>query len=363
VGTQPSATATISGAITAYNQPGINQTDLFGIDKNGQLFINWVNGSGGWGSWQPIGSEGHFPDSAPLASGPQIGLMQTDVFAVDTNGTLTVSWVSGGGKWNGPLEISGSMFLPGAPVATNQLFGLNQTGVFAIDKNGTLTVTWATGEGVWNGPTAISDANVFNASTAVAACQQIGFSQTDVFAVDKTGAMTVSWVDGGGAWNGPLTISPPGTFIAGSPLAAGQQIGSADGYSQRDVFAVDLAGALTVTWASGTATWEGPARISPIGTFLQGAAVATSRQFGLTQTDVFAVDKTGTLTITWVIGGGVWYGPAQIGPVGFAFPSAPVSASQQAGLSQTDVFLVDHHGNLNLFFVSGGGAWEGPIPY
>ncbi|WP_027282978.1 hypothetical protein, partial [Roseomonas gilardii] len=37
-----------------------------------------------------------------------------------------------------------------------------------------------------------------------------------------------------------------------------------------------------------------------------------------------------------------------------------VAASQQFGLNQTDVFLVDGQGNLNVFWVGGGGAWNGP---
>jgi hypothetical protein len=345
-----------SGASAAHSQVGLTQTDVFAIDKNGQLFVSWVDGGGGWSGPAPIGGGGRFPASAPLTAGPQFGLTQTDVFAVDTSGTLTVAWVTGGGNWSGPASIGSASFLPGAPLATTQQFGLNQTSVFAVNKFGALTVAWVSGAGAWNGPATISGGNVFSASASVAACQQFGLTQTDVFAVDLAGALTVSWVDGGGAWNGPAAISPAGTFVVGSPLAAGQQIG----LTQTNVFVVDLAGALTVSWVDGAGAWQGPVRISPVGTYLQGAPVATSQQFGLTQTDVFAVDKTGTLTVTWVVGGGSWNGPAQIGPVGLALPSAPVSTCQQAGLNQTDVFLVDRHGDLNMFYVSGGGAWAGP---
>ena len=64
------------------------------------------------------------------------------------------------------------MFLPGAPVATSPQFGLSQTDVFAVNKDSTLNVSWVAGGGRWNGPATISGANVFPPSTVVAASQQ-----------------------------------------------------------------------------------------------------------------------------------------------------------------------------------------------
>lgn len=84
--------------------------------------------------------------------------------------------------------------------------------------------------------------------------------------------MTVSWVSGGGTWSGPVAISLAGTFVIGSSVAAGQQID----LTQTDVFAVDVASTLTVSWVAGGGVWQGPVRISLVGTFLLGAAVATS---------------------------------------------------------------------------------------
>jgi hypothetical protein len=48
--------------------------------------------------------------------------------------------------------------------------------------------------------------------------------------------------------------------------------------------------------------------------FLAGGGVAASQQFGLTQTDVFAVNQNGQLTVSWVAGAGEWQGPLEIGP-------------------------------------------------
>jgi hypothetical protein len=77
--------------------------------------------------------------------------------------------------------------------------------------------------------------------------------------------------------------------------------------------------------------------------------------------DVFLVDKNGRLNVFWVDNAGAWNGPGKIGPAGNAAPGASVAASQQFGISnQTDVFLIDKNGQLNVFWVDSAGAWNGP---
>jgi hypothetical protein len=77
---------------------------------------------------------------------------------------------------------------------------------------------------------------------------------------------------------------------------------------------------------------------------------------------VFVIDNTGALHVFWVVGGGAWNGPVRISPQGFAPQGAAVTASLQFGLNQTDVFVVDHGGAVNVIWVVGGGAWDGPVP-
>jgi hypothetical protein len=104
-------------------------------------------------------------------------------------------------------------------------------------------------------------------------------------------------------------------------------------------------------------------RISPTGFAPPGAALAASQQFGISnQTDVFTVDSSGALTVSWVVGGGTWAGPVRISPTGFAPPGAALAASQQFGISnQTDVFAADRTFLVNVSWVVGGGTWAGPV--
>jgi hypothetical protein len=77
--------------------------------------------------------------------------------------------------------------------------------------------------------------------------------------------------------------------------------------------------------------------------------------------DIHLVDNKGQLNVFWVNNAGAWGGPQGIGPTGFAPEGAAVAASQQFGaVNQTDVFVVDQAGQLNVFWVNNAGAWGGP---
>ena len=348
--------------VAASNQFGLDQqTDAFAIDSSGALTVSWVVGGGNWNGPLRISPPDTFVLNTAVASSKQFGLdHQTDVFAIDKNGALTVTWVVEGGAWSGPVAISpGGAFPAGAPLAASNQFGIdNQTDVFAVDNTGALTVSWVVGGGNWSGPVAISQPGMFPLGAKIAASNQFGtFNQTDVFVIDNTGALNVSWVMGATNWNGPAAISPPGVFPPGGALAASNQFGISN---QTDIFAVGNNGALHVSWVTGT--WNGPVAISAPGLFPAGAAVTACNQFGIgNQTDVFVIDNNGALNVSWVVGGGNWSGPVPISSPGFFPAGAALTTSNQFGIgNQTDVFAIDNTGTLSVFWVVGGGNWSGP---
>ncbi|HEV2954441.1 MAG TPA: hypothetical protein VG015_10135 [Candidatus Dormibacteraeota bacterium] len=192
----------------------------------------------------------------------------------------------------------------------------------------------------------------------LAASRQFGLDQTDVFVVDNNGALNVRWAVGADPWWGPLGITRPGFAPPGAALAVSQQFG----LEQTDVFVVDNTGALNVVWAAGATRWRGPQVITKPDFAPPGAAVAASRQFGLEQTDVFVVDNSGAVNLLWARAGAPhWEGPKAITEPKFAPPGAAVAASRQFGLDQTDVFVVDNTGAVNVLWVTAGGnRWRGP---
>jgi hypothetical protein len=345
----------------------VPETDVFFVDPHGNLRMAWVEGGGTWNVPVQLGPPKLFPPGAAVAASLRFGGVQLFVFVVDRKGSLNVAWrwvdVGDPGLLGGRISISPNhAFPPGTPLAVSRQFGLpDQLDVFLVDNQGALNVAWLVGNGNWIAPVPISPQNVFPHQAAVAVSNQYGIpDQTDVFAIDREGALTVAWVVGGGAWNGPVRISPCGHFPAGAPVVASNQFGIPN---QTDVFAIDCEGALNVAWVVGGGAWNGPVRISHRHVFPPGAELAVSNQFGIpNQTDVFAVGTNGGLHVAWVDGAGNWNGPVQIGPSCLFSPGAPLAAANQAGIpDQTDVFAVTANHALDVAWVAGGGAWHGPV--
>ena len=207
----PSDHATPGGELAATQQQGIaNQTDLFVVDSQGQLCVAWVTADGPWDGPQTLSAPGFAPPGACVAASPQFGVVnQTDVFVVDGEGRLCVFWVTGEGPWDGPYAISGPGFAPpGACVAASPQFGVpNQTDVFVVDSEGQLSVSWVTADGPWDGPKAITSPRFAHAGAPVVASQQIGIpNQTDVFVANDSDELCVSWVTADGPWQGPEVL-------------------------------------------------------------------------------------------------------------------------------------------------------------
>ncbi len=249
------------------------------------------------------------------------------------SGNVDVSYFDG--DTNALAAFAGGSTAPASrtssTVATSPQFDDgDQTDVFRVAADGTLEVDWVLGGGNWNGPLAISAAGFAPAGAQVVAINQFGLTdQTDVFVVDKTGTVQVFWVQGNGNWNGPLAVSAAGVAPAGTALAASNQFGLA---SQTDVFVVDKTGTLDTYYVDGGGNWNGPHAISPAGTAPAGAALAVSNQFGLAgQTDLLVVDSVGTVDVYWVVDAGNWAGPVAMSAAGVAPAGAALAASNQFG--------------------------------
>jgi hypothetical protein len=346
------------------------QTDLFVVDETGQVNVFWAVESAPWGGPAKIGPAGFAPAGAPLATCQEVGRNQTDLLVVDRTGQLNVLSVYEGAPWSGPTKIGApGLAPPGAPVAASAQFGLTQTDVFVVDKSGQLNVFWTFEGGPWSGPAKIGPADFAPAGAPLAASRHAGLDQTDVFVLDTTGQLNVFAVSTGGPWSGPTKIGPAGFAAPGAQLAAceqrfglklpfqseWQQVGL-----QTDVFVVDRTGQLNVFSIHQGGSWAGPVKLGPAGFAAAGAPIATCEQVVPPQTAAFVVDKTGQLNVFSVFESDPWSGPAKIGQAGFAPSGARLAASQQFSLPQTDVFVADPSGQLNVFSATGSGPWSGP---
>jgi hypothetical protein len=365
------------GAFAVSRQFGLDQTNLYAVDRAGQLVVFWVDGSGHWSSSMPLGPTGMTKSHAAVVASQQFGANnQTNVFLVDQTGRLLTFWVEGSGAWQGPVTIwAGNTLSSGQNLATSQQFGApNQTDVFLVDHNGTLNVFWVKGAGAWNGPLLFGPVGYASKGAPLAVSAQFGVpGQTDVFVVGADGSLGVFWVTNTGGWSAePHLLAPAGSFSKNSHVAASLRFGTAD---QTDVFVVDQNGQLTMFWVQGTGQWSAAVKVGSSGLAVPGAPIAVAQRGGMQdETDVFLVDTEGTLTIFSVTGAGAgtWSNATKIGPAGLAPTKAELSsgavvvASPQFGVAnQTDVFVLNQNGTNGpgwpmALWAVGDGTWSGP---
>lgn len=378
-------TYTPGGRFAVSRQFGLDQTNLYAVSRTGQLDVFSVHGEGRWKFVTRLGTPGLLRPDAMVVASEQFGANnQTDVFVVGQRGfvdggqrKLWMFSVNGAGEWSEAQEISLGSYKPDGGLAASRRFGLDQTDVFLVDTHGQVNVFSVQGAGNWSAnPVLIGPSEATHEGSPLAVSQRFGVpNQTDVFVVSPQGQLNVFSVQGAAAWTGPVAIGPKGIFPDNTNqktnIAVCQHFGNSN---QTDVFAVDNDGQLIMFWVQGAGNWNGPVKIGPKNFAVPGAPVAASQQFGANQrTDVFLVDKNGTLHLFWTDGAGLWNGPKQLGPAGAA-PSASVSsagafvvASEQFGApNQTDVFILNETGTNGPgwpteFWVGGSGPWGGPV--
>lgn len=300
-----------------------------------------------------------FRPGGPFAVSRRFGTGRTDLFAVSVSGQLETFSVNGASRWarsgaHGPIDMA----QPGAAIAATERFGTdNQTGVFLIAQNGQLQAFWVSPNGV-DGPIPVGVKDLAPPGTPLAAARQLGArDQTDVFLFDKTGQLNVFWTFAAGSFGGPHNIGPAGFAPHRAHLTAWQRPGT----KQTEVFAVDKSGALSRFWVDGGGRWNGPEKISASDFARPGGNVAVAQRADKTdQTDVFVVDKHGQLERFSRETDGSWSGPVPVGPKGFADWGAPIAVSQLSGGSRAGVFVVDKKGRLIAFLSGGTGDWSQP---
>ncbi len=352
--------------IACSNQFGVGvQTDVIVTDASGDLMVHWAGPDGNWNGPSAIAASSLFiPGGAVTVAGRAGSPDRTDAFAIDSTGAIQVFSASSGSPWQPTETIGGAAFVPGGAIAVSPQWGVpGQTDVFSVDSSGQLRVSWTGADSdSWQPPQpAGTVTNVFAPGVSLAASNRFGVvDQTDVFAIDTLGSLCVVSVLGTGAWGELVVISNGSFYPASASVAASNRFGIP---TQTDVFAVSWAGALTVSSSIGGGAWSGPNYVTGIGAFPSGAPLAVSNQFGLPdQTDVFAIDCEGALTVTWVGGDGNWNGPSRISAPLMFFQGGAVAACQEFGTEDvTLVFAITRMGAIVQFRVQGAGAWSGPV--
>ena len=328
------------------------------VDNTGAVSVSWVAGEGAWAGPLRITGPNFAPPGARGAAANQTSMNQLDAVVVDNTGAVSVLWVIGEGAWAGPLRITGPNFAPpGASVALVHQGSMNQLDAVVVDNAGAVSVLWVAGEGAWTGPLRITGPSFAPPGANVALANQTSMNQLDAVVVDNTGAVSVLWVIGEGAWAGPLRISGPNFAPPGANVALAHQVSM----NQLDAVVVDNTGAVSVLWVIGEGAWAGPLRITGPNSAPAGASVALANQTSMSQLDAMVADNTGAVSVLWVIGEGAWAGPLRITGQGYAKPNASVALGHQTSMNQLNGFVVDVSGEVSVSWVQGEGSWQGPI--
>jgi hypothetical protein len=342
---------------------------------DGAIWNTWEDDNGPWrdganGNKGPvqISPAGFTPAGALLQSIKQTA-DQVSLFAAGFDGAVWTTWETGNGPWrnnrNGltPARITPqNIVTPGIPLACGQQ-GDDQMDVFFVDKDGFVSVTWERGGNAWTdgqdgrpGPLRISRTHTFPPGANLAAVRQ-NESQLDLFVIGSDGAIWLMWVTDFNAWSDPVRITPPQLFSPGAPLVAVKQ-----NDARLNVFVVDNQGTIQTTWENNDSAWQNqPRAVSPQGFARPRAHLAAAKQSD-SQLDVFVVRDDGAIWVTWEVDDGPWTdglsgrNPVAITQANLAAGGAPLAVAAQ-GADRLDVFVTGNYGAIWVTWERGNSAW------
>jgi hypothetical protein len=229
---------------------------------------------------------------------------QLEVFAVDDDGAIKVSWKTDNGPWNPPWPLSGTSFTqPGAPLSGAYYPPGGTLEVFSVGQ-GTVTVLWKAPyvQDIWQGPHSIAAGFPSPAGAHSAAVYYPPGQTLEVFAVGTHdngvyGIWKAPYVED--RWQSPFLLADaPRLAPAGSPLAAVY-------YPPGDtleVFVVGDNGGVTGLWKASYVgdAWQRPFVLAnATGIALPGSALASVYYPPGPQLEVFLIDRFGALTLLW----------------------------------------------------------------
>jgi hypothetical protein len=280
---------------------------------------------------------------------------QLEVFAVDTHGVLKDVWKAPDGYWQPAFSLSAPKLAPGGAPLTAVWQPLNeQLEVFTVGNNGALTVTWKAHNGAWFPPHYISPPNFAPPGANVTAVFQPVNNQLEVFAIDATGTVQLSWKAQNGNWLGPIALSPPGSAPPGAPISAVWQPLN----EQLEVFWIDATGAMRGVWKQHNGHWNPPFALTAAGFANPRAHIAAVWQPLNEHLEVFTTDRDGTIKGVWKMHNGHWQPSFVLDGPGVALSGAQIAATWDQQDERLSVTTVGIRGNLISAYKVHDGGWK-----
>jgi hypothetical protein len=334
--------------LTAMAQGSNGQLDLFAIDQAGTPMMTWLDGRS-WRPWVPVVGGSRFT----AQPGGHLTTLADTLFAVSRDGVPSISRRRGGSWQPWTPVVPGSPFTA-APTA--QITALPD-GLFLVGRDG-VPSTSRLRAGVWQPWTPVVPGSRFTVAptTPLAAIRQGNAGQINLYAVDRAGTPTMTWIQAG-AWQPWVPVVGRSTFTTnpGGTLTAADQTAT-----QLDLFTVGRDGVPAMTWLRGNA-WQpwvpvvGGSRF----TAPPGAPITTTRVGG--QLTAFVTGRDGVPYRT-TLRDNTWqpWQPVVTGPRFTTTPGATLAAIGQ-GSGQTDLFATNAAGVPSMTW-NNAATWQPWVP-
>jgi hypothetical protein len=298
--------------------------------------------------------EYRFPQPPSIAAVYQPLGEQVEVFAVDVSGALKDVWKHHNGFWEPSFGLTGPGFAPpGAPLAAVWQPLNEQLEVFTIGKEGALKEVWKAHNGRWSAPIRLTSPNFAVPCAHLAAVVQPLNNQLEVFAIDVTGTVRLTWKSQNGAFQQSVALTPPGSAPAGAPITAVWQPLN----EQLEVFWIDTAGALRSVWKQHNGSWQPAFNLTAPGFASPRSKVAAVWQPLNEQLEVFTIDQRGAIKGVWKAHNSAWQQPFILYGPGSARPGAALTALWDQQNLRLHVITVGLKGEVMHGHKTRNGPW------
>jgi hypothetical protein len=288
------------GGVATYSESGVRQIYAFVNSNDGRLLVNYWDGSA-W-NWADQGTPpgttvNGTPGSISYSEG---GQQRIYAFVRGNDGQLYVNyWDGSAWNWQNQGSPSGTNVASSPSVITYSEGGVQQIYAFVLGSDGALYVNYWNGSGwQWANQGTPAPRRNLNSQPSVVTFTQGGTQRIYAFAISDGGGLYVNYWDGS-AWNWTDQGTPPGTTLAGTPSATAYLV---SGSPRIYTFVGSVDGRVHVNYWDGS-TWQWADQGNPFGGAIftpAGGAISYStggeRIYAFT---LYPVDPTEVLVNYW----------------------------------------------------------------
>lgn len=196
--------------LAATYTPVKNTIEVFVVRRDGTVWVIPKEENRAWQQPLAISPPGFAGAGSNIAAVAYHPFENVEVFVVGSDGRLKGLYRTDGIAWKSDLVFGAPGFAPSeAPIAAVHYPRNDQLEVFVVDSQGALTVTWKAQNGRWNGPARITGTNNMRAGVPLSAVFQELADHLEVFAVADDWKPRGVWKARNGAWQQPFDLTAP----------------------------------------------------------------------------------------------------------------------------------------------------------